>query len=67
MKDRTTILITHRLSQIRWADLIVVLKNGEISAKGTHEELLKSSEEYRKIFVKKFDIEEEELLREMKS
>lgn len=67
LKDRTTILITHRLSQIRWADLIVVLKNGEISAKGTHEELLKSSEEYRKIFVKKFDIEEEELLREMKS
>ena len=67
LKNRTTILITHRLSQIRWADLILVLKNGEISAKGTHEELLKSSEEYRKIFVKKFDIEEEELLREMNS
>ncbi|MFX0009514.1 MAG: ABC transporter ATP-binding protein, partial [Candidatus Hermodarchaeota archaeon] len=67
LKDRTTILITHRLSQIRWADLIIVLKNGEIAAKGTHEQLLESSEEYRKIFVKKFDIEEAELLREVSS
>ncbi|MBY9012197.1 MAG: ABC transporter ATP-binding protein [Candidatus Lokiarchaeota archaeon] len=67
LKNRTTFLITHRLSQIRWADLIVVLKNGEIAAKGTHEELLKTSAEYRKIFVKKFDIEEEQLLREVKA
>jgi len=67
LKNRTTFLITHRLSQIRWADLIIVLKNGEIAAKGTHEELLKTSAEYRKIFVKKFDIEEEQLLREVKS
>jgi len=57
LKDRTTILITHRLSQIRWADLIIVLKKGEISTIGTHEELLKSSEEYQKIFIKKFDID----------
>ena len=67
LKNRTTILITHRLSQIRWADLIIVLKNGEIAAKGTHEELLKTSAEYRKIFVKKFDIKEEQLLKEVKS
>jgi len=67
LKDRTTFLITHRLSQIRWADIIIVLKNGEIVAKGPHEELLKSSVEYRKIFVKKFDIEEDKLLREVKS
>jgi ATP-binding cassette subfamily B protein len=67
LKNRTTFLITHRLSQIRWADLIVVLKNGEIAARGTHEELLKTSAEYRKIFVKKFDIEEEQLLREVKA
>ncbi|GAI76266.1 unnamed protein product, partial [marine sediment metagenome] len=65
LKNRTTILITHRLSQIRWADLIIVLKNGEIAAKGNHEELLKTSEEYRKIFVKKFDIEEDQLLKEV--
>ncbi len=66
LKNRTTILITHRLSQIRWADLIIVLKNGEIAAKGNHEELLKTSEEYRKIFVKKFDIEEAQLLKEVR-
>jgi len=65
LKNRTTILITHRLSQIRWADLILVLKNGEIVAKGNHEKLLKISEEYRKIFVKKFDIEEKQLLKKV--
>ena len=57
LKDRTTILITHRLSQIRWSDLIIVLKKGKIAARGTHAELLKSSEEYQKIFIKKFDID----------
>ena len=62
LKNRTTILITHRLSQIRWADLILVLKRGEIVAEGTHEELLKTSEEYRKIFVKRFDVKLEQLL-----
>lgn len=49
-RNRTTILITHRLSQIRWADLIVVLKNGRIAAIGTHEDLLAQSEAYRNIF-----------------
>jgi ATP-binding cassette subfamily B protein len=61
--NRTTFLITHRLSQIRWSDIIIVLKNGEIVAKGNHWDLIKESEEYRKIFVKKFDIDEEQLLR----
>ena len=63
-KSRTTFIITHRLSQIRWADLIIVLKHGEIVAKGTHKELLKTSEEYRNIFVKKFDVDMDQLLRE---
>lgn len=49
-RGRTTIIITHRLSQIRWADLIVVLKKGEMAALGTHEELMQSSEAYRRIF-----------------
>ncbi|MEX2682707.1 MAG: ABC transporter ATP-binding protein [Candidatus Sigynarchaeota archaeon] len=60
---RTTFLITHRLSQIRWADLIVVLKQGQVVAKGTHEELLRTSEEYRKIFVKRFDLTVDQLLK----
>ncbi|NHI93629.1 MAG: ABC transporter ATP-binding protein [Candidatus Lokiarchaeota archaeon] len=60
-RNRTTFLITHRLSQIRWADLIIVLKRGEIVSCGSHAELLKTSEEYKKIFVKKFEVEEEKL------
>jgi ATP-binding cassette subfamily B protein len=49
-KGRTTILITHRLSQIRWADHIVVIRNGEVVAQGKHEALMASSEAYRRIF-----------------
>lgn len=49
-KGRTTILITHRLSQIRWADLIIVLRGGKIAALGSHEELMKTSEAYSRIF-----------------
>ena len=49
-RGRTTFIITHRLSQIRWADLIVVLRKGKIAAIGTHEELLRTSEAYSRIF-----------------
>ena len=49
-RGRTTILITHRLSQIRWADHIVVLHQGEIVAQGSHEDLLRNSRDYRRIF-----------------
>lgn len=49
-KGRTTFIITHRLSQIRWADLILVIKGGALSAVGTHDELMRSSEDYRRIF-----------------
>jgi ATP-binding cassette subfamily B protein len=50
--QRTTFLITHRLSQIRWADQIVVLKKGTVVDKGTHEDLLARSEDYRRIFAR---------------
>ncbi len=49
-RGRTTFIITHRLSQIRWADLILVMRGGMLSAAGTHEELMRSSEAYRRIF-----------------
>lgn len=47
---RTTLIITHRLSQIRWADLIIVLKQGAVTDIGTHEELMKASPSYHRIF-----------------
>ena len=40
LEGRTTLLITHRLSQIRWADRILVLHQGEIVDQGTHAELM---------------------------
>ncbi len=49
-KGRTTFIITHRLSQIRWADLIIVLRKGRIVAIGSHDELMKTSEAYSRIF-----------------
>lgn len=49
-QGRTTIIITHRLSQIRWADLIVVLRQGEVAAIGTHEALMQTSTSYQRIF-----------------
>jgi ATP-binding cassette subfamily B protein len=62
LRGRTTFIITHRLSQIRSADHIIVLNRGEIVDQGTHENLLKNSEEYRKIFIKRFDKTIDELL-----
>jgi ATP-binding cassette, subfamily B, bacterial len=49
-RGRTTFIITHRLSQIRWADLIIVLRKGKIAAIGTHAELMKTSDAYSRIF-----------------
>ena len=49
MKGRTTFVIAHRLSTIALADEVVVLEDGEIVARGTHDELLESSPLYREI------------------
>ncbi len=51
-RERTTFLITHRLSQIRWADHILVLRRGELVDQGTHNELMARSPDYRKIFAR---------------
>ena len=50
MQNRTTLIIAHRLSTIALADEIVVLADGRIAARGTHEELLESSPVYRDIY-----------------
>jgi ATP-binding cassette subfamily B protein len=52
LEGRTTLLITHRLSQIRWADRILVLDQNEILDQGTHEELMQRCDLYRRIFAK---------------
>jgi ATP-binding cassette subfamily B protein len=50
--DRTMFLITHRLSQIRRADLIVVMRQGRVAAAGAHEDLMRESQAYRNIFAR---------------
>jgi len=50
MQDRTTLIIAHRLSTIALADEIVVLDDGRVAARGTHDELLRASAVYREIY-----------------
>jgi ATP-binding cassette, subfamily B, bacterial len=50
MRDRTTLIIAHRLSTIALADEIVVLDEGRIAARGSHDELLETSPVYRDIY-----------------
>ena len=47
LRGRTSFVIAHRLSTIRHADLIVVLINGEIVERGTHDDLMRTSSRYR--------------------
>lgn len=50
LEGRTTLLITHRLSQIRWADKVILLRRGELVDEGSHDQLLARSALYRRIF-----------------
>ncbi len=50
--DRTMFLITHRLSQIRRANAIVVMRKGRVAAMGTHDRLMAESQAYRSIFAR---------------
>lgn len=61
VRNRTTIVIAHRLSTVRRADMIVVMEAGRIIETGTHTELLARGGQYRKLYELQFADEEEEL------
>ena len=57
MSDRTTFVIAHRLSTIRNADAIMVLENGEIIERGTHEQLLAMKGRYYELYTGKAELD----------
>ncbi len=61
IRDRTTIVIAHRLSTVRRADLIVVMERGRIIEQGTHAELLAQGGQYQKLYELQFADEEDEM------
>ena len=54
MKGRTSFVIAHRLSTIREADIILVINNGEIIDRGTHQDLLKQKGFYYNLYISQF-------------
>ena len=54
-KGRTTFVIAHRLSTIKNADMILVMKNGDIIEKGTHEELMELKGFYSDLYNSQFE------------
>jgi len=66
MRGRTTFVIAHRLSTVHKADMILVLRDGEIAESGTHRELLALGGQYREIY----DLQlrpQEEVMREIEA
>jgi len=60
LQDRTSIVIAHRLSTVRNADMIVALQDGRIVEKGTHAELLTHDGLYKKLYDMQFKYEPDE-------
>ena len=52
IKDKTVVIISHRMKSIENADKIVVLENGRVESQGDHEELLQKSKVYKNLIVK---------------
>src|SRR5207237_10932778 len=60
IRNRTTIVIAHRLSTVRRADAIVVIEGGRIIEQGTHAELIARGGQYQRLYELQFADEEEE-------
>ena len=60
MSNRTVFAIAHRLSTIQNADLIIVLQDGKIVERGTHEELLQANGVYKKLHSTQFELNKAE-------
>lgn len=56
MKDRTTLIIAHRLATVAHVDRIAVFDNGKLVDIGSHEQLLKSSELYKRLAQLQFSV-----------
>ncbi|MCI0337235.1 MAG: ABC transporter ATP-binding protein/permease [Acidobacteria bacterium] len=61
-KGRTTFVIAHRLSTIRSADQILVMENGEIVERGTHDELLAAGGRYKQLYDKQYKFERDQFV-----
>lgn len=57
LKGRTSFIVAHRLSTIKTADLILVMKGGNVIEQGTHDELIKKGGFYKELYNSQFDIE----------
>jgi ABC-type multidrug transport system fused ATPase/permease subunit len=62
LRNRTSIIIAHRLSTVRRADMIIVLHKGRIAEKGSHEELIRLGGLYKQLYEMQFKYETEEEL-----
>ena len=56
MKNKTSFIIAHRLSTIKNADLILVMKDGNIIEQGNHDELMKQNGFYAELYNSQFEI-----------
>ena len=61
-RGRTTFVIAHRLSTIRSAEQILVLEDGEIVERGTHEQLLAADGRYKQLYDKQYHFERNQFI-----